>query len=177
MDKRYKKKRPPGRPKGSTKSTDDIQLQVNFSQLDPIDRAMLTIIGSDPAIKNSKLASKMNLGIKQTTKRRNRGLFQIAIIKLQMPAIKKCQEAQKEAADTLIDLLKSDDEKIRLAAAQTLLKPVIPHTAIIKHETGADITINNMSKEELEKFIKEGLNGLNQMDIIEGEIIESDDND
>ncbi|MCK5640147.1 MAG: hypothetical protein KAJ19_05100 [Gammaproteobacteria bacterium] len=174
MPKKSAKKRKPGRPKGSTKHIDQIPRTLSFTQLDPVDRAMLAIVGTRPTIPNTQLAKLINLNLKAVTKRRGRGVFQVALEKIQMPAIEKCQEAQKEAAEVIIDLLKSDDEKIRLQAASVLLKPVIPNTSIVKHETGIDVTINNMSKEQLDAFIQKGIEGLDFEKVIEAKIIETD---
>lgn len=173
--KKEKEKKPVGRPPGSTKSTEDIQLQVSFSQLDPVDRAMLAIVAVKPAIGNTELAKKMGMNYRTAQKRRDRGLFQIALEKLQRPALMKCKDAQSEAADALIDLLKSKDESIRLKAAQTLLKPLIPSTAIIKHDNTIDVRINNMTTEQLEVFIKDGFKALdiNKDDIIDAETEDS----
>lgn len=166
-----KKKNPVGRPPGSKKTTEEIQLQLSYSQLDPVDRAMLTIVAVKPAIANTVLAKQMGMDPRTVKARRDRGLFQLALEKLQRPALMKCKDAQSEAADALIDLLKSKDESIRLKAAQTLLKPLIPSTAIIKHDNTIDVRINNMTTEQLEVFIKDGFKALeiNEDNIIDAE--------
>lgn len=170
-------KRKPGRPKGTTKYKETAE-KLSYSQLDPIDRAMLAMVGTKPAIANTALARAVGLNPRTTKKRRDRGIFQRELERIQQPALDKCREAQSEAADVLIDLLKSPDEKIRLAAAQSLLKPLLPSTAIVKHDSTIDLKINNMTPNQLDTFIKEGLKILDEPieNIIEAEIIEENNN-
>lgn len=176
--KKNKEKKGPGRPKGTTKHTNEIQKQINYAQLDPIDRAILIIVLAKPAISNNELAKQMGMDSRTIKNRRDRGIFQVELEKIQRPAIQKCKEAQSEAADVIIDLLRSEDEKIRLAAAQSILKPILPNTSIVKTDSTIDMKINSMTPEQLNKFIEIGVEILNidQNKIIEGEIIKEDKN-
>jgi DNA-binding Lrp family transcriptional regulator len=158
------KKRPRGRPKGSTKYTDQIKKKLSYTQLDPVDRTMLAIVIANPAISNTKLSKQIGLDNRTTKKRRDRGLFQLELLKAQQTAIEKCKEAQTKAADVLIDLLQSTDEKVRLDAAKFLLKPVVPNTSIIKAEGDFSLTIDNMDNQQLDAFIKGGIDALDIVD-------------
>ena len=157
-----KPKRPVGRPEGTKNPTPDSpRYNIPVHRLDAVDRLMLTIVAAKPAISTTQLSKDMGMSFRLIKKRRDRAIFQTSLFDVQKDALECVKDMQKEAAHRLKELISSDDEKIALGAIQTVLRPILPKTSIVKNENTMDITIRSMNEDQLKKFITEGLDGLN----------------
>jgi hypothetical protein len=132
--------------------------QFDEYKLDNVDKMMLNILLEFPAITNEELGKQVGLLGHAARRRRLRPAFNKALDRALEPVDDILKRALPIAARRLLDLTKSDDKKIALEAAKTLLGPIlnrvtvdhnVPKMKVYKTEVRSDGTLVRQLIEEI----------------------------
>lgn len=113
---------------------DNRQEHAGIDDIDGIDRKIIKIKVENPSISLEVLAKEVGICRENVTKRLNKDGVQQAIKDVQQTALDMLLEAQTEAAQKMIELSRSKDERIALQAAKEVLKGVLSDSQ--------DLTVN-----------------------------------
>ncbi len=98
---------------------------IDLSDFDELDKAILKSKIENPAITRDKLAKEMKVGVSTIYRRFNSEKMSSALSQIQINVIDVLLDGQIKAANKLIELVDNDDPNVCVKAAKEILKGVL----------------------------------------------------